>query len=148
MRTLALLVMIAVSAAGCFSRDTLCREEACPPPPLDPCEGQCAPFIGGPWSFVLVATDASTPPRCPLDVAPFEAMRSTAPPVTACGVHEEDGACSSPGYACLPPAPPPWSVCVIRDGAHGCQAPYSVPVEVEADAGATVCCLAPPDEPG
>lgn len=144
-RTLA--VAFALVLQGCFEKD-LC-DEACPPPAPDPCEGQCAPFVGGEWEPVLVASASTAPaPPCPPDVAPFETMRSTAPPVTACGVHEEDGACSSPGYVCLPSAPPPWSVCVLRDGDRGCPEPYTAPVDVDADSGVTtVCCLAPAGDP-
>lgn len=145
MRRFALSVVTASLAAGCFVGDDHCRSSICPPLAPDPCEGPCAPYIGGEWSAVLAASADTAPPPCPVEVAPFETMSSSAPPVTACGVLAEDGACSARGFVCLPPVPPPWAVCVLRDGLHPCPDPY--PARVEVDSAVTVCCVAPPGEP-
>lgn len=146
MRPFALSVVLAASAVGCFAEDYFCRKEPCPPVAPELCEGPCAPYVGGVWSAVLVASADTVPPPCPVQVAPFETMSSAAPPVRACGVQGDDGACSAPGFVCLPPVPPPWVVCVLRDGSHVCPAPY--PAAVEVDSGVTVCCLSPSGDPG
>lgn len=136
MRPFALL-SLALVLPGCLSGGGWCgADETCEPTP-DPCEGQCVPFVGGGWSPVLVlAAEGAASVRCP-EVAPFEAMSSTAPPVTACGVQEADGACSE-GYVCLPP-PGEWATCVVRDGTHDCPPPF--PVLTASDSPVTICCL-------
>lgn len=142
MRVLALAVIAAVTV-GCFSGDNLCRGDPCPAGAMpNPCEGQCAPFVGGGWSPVLVAEDGAA--HCPA-VAPFAALASDAPPMVACGVQEAPGACSSPGFVCLPSTLPPWTVCIVQYGEHVCPEPY--PATLSAD-GVTVCCVVPADEPG
>lgn len=143
MRSFAILALLVLP--GCFS-PPWCDPSAGPcsaPVAPDPCEGECKPFIGGGWEPVLVAEAPGA--HCPTEVAPFEAMSSAAPPVTACGLQEEDGDCAAPGFVCLPAAPAPWAVCVVQNGAHECPSPYSDPVEVDSDV--TLCCLAPPGEP-
>lgn len=137
--------LFAPLAIGCFSAGNYCEEGPCPPVSPEPCEGECAPYIGGGWSHVLVAEASGA--HCPVDVAPFEAMSSPAPPVTACGLQEEEGSCGARGFVCLPPAPAPWSVCVIRDGAHGCPSPYPEEVDTGAQLDVTICCLTPTGEP-
>lgn len=125
---------------ACFDAAPACLEAPCPPMPADTCTGQCAPYVGGGWSPVLVA-DA---PDCPAE-APFAALSSDAPPLLACGAATLPGACSAPGYVCLPPSLPPWTVCVVRDGRHDCPEPYPDGTGAE---GVTVCCPEPPEPPG
>jgi hypothetical protein len=136
------LVMIACSLTGCLVNGATCDEEPCLlAPPAAPCEGQCAPYIGGEWSPVIAAEGAAT---CPPE-APFATLASDAPPLVACGAPIAPGECSSPGFVCLPPTLPPWTLCVVWDGQHACPGPY--PESIEAD-GVTVCCLAEQPPPG
>ena len=130
-------LFFALVLPGCFSNEEWCHDATCSSAP-DPCEGQCVPFVGGGWAPVLaLATEGAASVRCP-EVAPFEAMSSAAPPVTACGVQAAEGACSAEGYVCLPP-PGEWATCVVRDGAHACPAAYPAPMP--ADSTVTLCCL-------
>lgn len=140
MRYLALVMGFALP--GCFTQGPWCdtNEAPCPSASPDPCEGQCVPFVGGGWDPVLVVGARQT---CP-EEAPFEAMSATSPPLTACGVQEADGTCSSAGYVCLPSSPA-WAVCLVRDGQHVCPSAYREPFETGM--AVTICCLAT-EEPG
>lgn len=128
------LLSLLCTLCGCFSYGGVCDRDHCPPPAADTCEGACVPYIGGGWSPVLVPA-ATRRTHCP-EAAPFEAMSSAT--ITACGVQEAPGSCSSQGYQCLP-EDPAWLVCVVRDGAQPCPSPYPVDVAVP-DAHVTLCC--------
>lgn len=134
--------MLTCTVLGCFSPNFCETADPCPPPPAtDGCEGGCVPYLGGAWAPVLVA-QSSPRPSCPKE-APWETMGSEAPPITACGVQEADGECSSAGDVCLP-AELGWTACVLRDGAHPCPWPYEQRVD-QPDPTTTLCC--PSDEP-
>lgn len=138
-----LLLLFAVALSGCFAPPTCdpavmsCMEAA-----SETCAGQCMPYVSGLWSPVVIAQGAVT--ACPPD-APFAAVASDDPPLVACAVHEDEGACAAPGFICLPDILPPWTVCVVRDGQHVCPEPYP---ESVAAGGVTVCCPGEPDPPG
>lgn len=131
------LIPLLFTLPACFDLPAVCDAPPCPAAPMSSCSGQCAPFAGGPWAPVLVA-DA---PSCPAE-APFAALALDAPPLLACGAPTQAGDCSTPGYVCLPASSPPWSVCVVRDGAHPCPTAYPVAL---ASGEVSICC--PADAP-